>query len=241
MTVNMRSLAILMIAGGLALGEAVVDTGLAARLASGLSVLGEFQSPLPGLTAFTRTRCPSCGRDDARRETDTMDTFMCSSWYWFRYLSPAFDTAPFDPEEAAYWLPVDVYTGGAEHAVMHLLYARFFIKAIRDIGLIDFDEPFTRLFNQGIIIREHQKMSKSRGNVITPDDLVDELGADTVRTYLMFLGPWDQGGDWSDTGISGMSRWLNRLWNMITDPYEEQSINEKTKTGYIAHPDFKDL
>ncbi len=133
--------------------------------------------------------------------------------------SPHYDTAPFDADKVKYWLPVDLYTGGAEHAVMHLLYARFFIKALRDMGLVDFDEPFTRLFNQGIIIAEHQKMSKSRGNVVTLDGYVAELGADVVRAYLMFLGPWEQGGDWSARGISGISRWLNRIWKLVLEEY----------------------
>ncbi|MBN2074957.1 MAG: leucine--tRNA ligase [Dehalococcoidales bacterium] len=190
------------------------------------------ESPLAYSRSFVNTTCPKCGKP-ARRETDTMDTFMCSSWYFLRYCSPHENDKPYDPEKVKYWMPVDLYTGGIEHAVMHLLYARFFCKALRDMGLVDFDEPFTRLFNQGIIIREHQKMSKSRGNVITPDDLVNELGADTVRTYLMFLGPWDQGGDWSDTGISGMSRWLNRLWGMMTDPYHANHVDNKTEKDLI--------
>ena len=116
-------------------------------------------------------------------------------------------------------MPVDIYTGGAEHAVMHLFYARFFTKAIRDMGLVNFGEPFTRLFNQGTIINQGAKMSKSRGNVINPDKYVSELGADTVRTYLMFVGPWEQGGEWNDTGISGTYRWLNRVWNLVLDDY----------------------
>jgi len=148
-----------------------------------------------------------------------MDTFMCSSWYFLRYASPNCDTAPFDAQRMKYWLPVDLYTGGAEHAVMHLLYARFFIKALRDMGLVDFDEPFTHLFNQGVIIAEKQKMSKSRGNVITPDAYVSELGVDTVRAYLMFVAPWEQGGEWDDSGISGVSRWLNRVWNLVLGGY----------------------
>ena len=180
------------------------------------------ESPLTYNEAFVNTSCPKCG-GPARRETDTMDTFMCSSWYFLRYTSPHYDKGPFDPEKVRYWMPVDLYTGGAEHAVMHLLYARFFIKAIRDMGLVDFGEPFKRLFNQGIIIAEHQKMSKSRGNVINPDAYVAELGADTVRAYLMFLGPWDQGGDWSDSGISGISRWLGRLWNLVLGGYEAKT------------------
>jgi leucyl-tRNA synthetase len=149
-----------------------------------------------------------------------MDTFMCSSWYFLRYASPHFEKAAFNDEKVKYWLPVDLYTGGAEHAVMHLFYARFFIKALRDMGLVSFGEPFTRLFNQGVIIAEKQKMSKSRGNVITPDAYVSELGADAVRAYLMFVAPWEQGGEWNDSGISGISRWLNRLWNLVLEPYQ---------------------
>jgi len=176
------------------------------------------ESPLKYHEQFVNTTCPRCG-GLAKRETDTMDTFMCSSWYFLRYASPNCDTAPFDAEQVRYWLPVDLYTGGAEHAVMHLFYARFFIKALRDMGLVDFSEPFTRLFNQGIIIAEKQKMSKSRGNVITPDEYVSELGADAVRAYLMFVAPWEQGGEWNDSGISGISRWLNRVWNLISSEY----------------------
>jgi len=178
------------------------------------------ESPLKYCEQFVNTTCPRCSAP-AKRETDTMDTFMCSSWYFLRYASPHCDTAPFDPDKVRYWLPVDLYTGGAEHAVMHLLYARFFIKALRDMGLVEFDEPFTRLFNQGVIIAEKQKMSKSRGNVITPDEYVSELGADAVRAYLMFVAPWEQGGEWDDSGISGISRWLNRVWNLVLVGYSE--------------------
>ena len=176
------------------------------------------ESPLKYHEQFVNTTCPRCG-SPAKRETDTMDTFMCSSWYFLRYVDPNCDTAPFGADQARYWLPVDQYTGGAEHAVMHLFYARFFIKALRDMGLINFGEPFTRLFNQGIIIAEKQKMSKSRGNVITPDGYVSELGADAVRAYLMFVAPWEQGGEWNDSGISGISRWLNRVWKLILSDY----------------------
>ncbi|MQY72772.1 MAG: leucine--tRNA ligase, partial [Dehalococcoidia bacterium] len=178
------------------------------------------ESPLKYNEKFVNTTCPRCS-SPARRETDTMDTFMCSSWYFLRYASPDCTTAAFDEGKVKFWLPVDLYTGGAEHAVMHLFYARFFIKAIRDIGLVDFDEPFTRLFNQGIIITGKQKMSKSKGNVITPDDYVSELGADAVRAYLMFVAPWEHGGEWDDSGISGISRWLNRLWKLVLGGYGE--------------------
>ena len=176
------------------------------------------ESPLKYCERFVNTTCPRCSAP-AKRETDTMDTFMCSSWYFLRYASPHYENAPFDAERIKYWLPVDLYTGGAEHAVMHLFYARFFIKALRDMGLVSFGEPFTRLFNQGVIIAERQKMSKSKGNVVTPDAYVSELGADAVRAYLMFIGPWEQGGEWNDSGISGISRWLNRVWNLVTGGY----------------------
>jgi len=178
------------------------------------------ESPLKYNKRFVNTACPRC-KAPARRETDTMDTFMCSSWYFLRYASPHDEKAPFDAGKVKYWLPVDLYTGGAEHAVMHLFYARFFIKALRDMGLVGFGEPFSRLFNQGVIVAERQKMSKSRGNVVTPDGYVSELGADAVRAYLMFIGPWEQGGEWNDAGISGLSRWLNRVWNLVSGEYNE--------------------
>jgi len=187
------------------------------------------ESPLKYCEQFVNTTCPRCSAP-ARRETDTMDTFMCSSWYFLRYASPDCNTAPFDADKVRYWMPVDLYTGGAEHAVMHLLYARFFIKALRDMGLVDFGEPFTHLFNQGVIIAEKQKMSKSRGNVITPDEYVSDLGVDTVRAYLMFVAPWEQGGEWDDSGISGVSRWLNRVWNLVLEEYrmETEAVAEDT-------------
>ncbi len=177
------------------------------------------ESPLKYCKAFVDTTCPKC-QAPAKRETDTMDTFMCSSWYFLRYASPQYDRSAFDPEKVNYWLPVDQYTGGAEHAVMHLFYARFFLKAIRDLGLVEFDEPFTRLFNQGTIIADRHKMSKSRGNVVNPDHYVSEMGADTVRAYLMFIGPWDQGGEWDDSGINGIARWLNRVWSLVLQGQE---------------------
>ena len=173
------------------------------------------ESPLAENEAFRNTVCPRC-QGPGRRETDTMDTFIDSSWYQLRYASPKYADGPFDPASLKEWLPVDQYTGGAEHAVMHLLYARFFIKAMRDVGLVDFDEPFLRLFNQGVILgSDHEKMSKSRGNVVNPDDVVSVMGADAVRCFLMFIGPWDQGGPWSDVGINGVARWLNRVWALV--------------------------
>ena len=173
------------------------------------------ESPLKHHPDFQNATCPKCG-GHARRETDTMDTFMDSSWYWFRYLSPDKTDGPIDSELAAKWTPVDTYTGGSEHAILHLLYSRFFTKVIRDLGFIKHGEPFRRLRNQGMILGEdNEKMSKSRGNVVDPDQLVADYGADTVRAYLMFLGPWDQGSPWNSRGIEGISRFLNRVWNLL--------------------------
>jgi leucyl-tRNA synthetase len=182
------------------------------------------ESPLKYCESFVNTTCPTCS-SPAKRETDTMDTFMCSSWYFLRYTSPGVDDYPFDRGKLKYWMPVDLYTGGAEHAVMHLLYSRFFIKAIRDMGLVDFGEPFIKLFNQGTIVYQGDKMSKSRGNVVTPDVYVSEIGADAVRAYLMFIGPWELGGEWSDQGIVGTSRWVNRVWNLVTAGYAEKKVD----------------
>jgi leucyl-tRNA synthetase len=171
-------------------------------------------SPLQSHEAFLKASCPVCGAD-ARRETDTMDTFVDSSWYFLRYCSPHDDQQAWDPEAVARWLPVDVYTGGAEHAVLHLMYARFFVKALRDMGMLSFDEPWIVLRNQGQILGvDHQRMSKSRGNVVNPDELVARYGSDTVRLFLMFIGPWDQGGPWNPQGIEGVHRFLGRVWHL---------------------------
>ena len=180
---------------------------------------GSGENPLTRDEAFLAADCPQCGKA-ARRETDTMDTFIDSSWYWFRYLSPHKDDGPVDVDLVRDWTPVDQYTGGAEHAVMHLLYSRFFTKAMKDLGLTDTREPFARLFNQGQILgADGERMSKSRGNVQDPDELVARYGADTVRLFLMFMGPWDQGGPWSPTGIGGVSKFLNRVWAIAVDPH----------------------
>ena len=193
----------------------VPESDLPVLLPEDAEFLPTGDSPLAVNEAFVNTTCPDCG-SPARRETDTMDTFVDSSWYFLRYTSPNYDDGPFDPEALGQWNPVDQYTGGSEHAVMHLLYARFFVKALRDLGYLDFDEPFTRLVNQGTIVFNSQKMSKSRGNVIAPDDYVTDVGTDAVRTYMMFMGPWEAGGEWNDDGITGMARWTNRVWDLAT-------------------------
>jgi len=179
---------------------------------------GSGVNPLTRDESFLNVTCPRCG-GPARRETDTMDTFIDSSWYWYRYLSPHYADGPFDPDMVETWTPVDQYTGGAEHAVMHLLYAREFTKMMRDVGVIAQNEPFQRLFNQGQILgQDGERMSKSRGNVEDPDELVARYGADTIRLFLMFMGPWDQGGPWSPSGIGGVHRFLNRVWTIAIDP-----------------------
>ena len=175
------------------------------------------ESPLKLHPTWKNTLCPVCG-EPATRETDTMDTFMCSSWYHLRYLSPHYDKGPFDEAEYNYWMPVDTYTGGIEHATMHLLYTRFFHKALRDMGITEGNEPMMQLRNQGMVLAEdHSKMSKSRGNVVAPDDLVNKYGADTVRAYLMFFARWEMGAPWDSQGIEGTARWLRRTWTLFTD------------------------
>lgn len=175
------------------------------------------QSPLLSHERFLHTTCPKCG-GPARRETDTMDTFVDSSWYWFRYTSPHEDQAPFDPELARQWTPVDLYCGGIEHAILHLLYARFMTRVLRDLGLINHNEPFRRLRNQGMILSaEGVKMSKSRGTQVDPDPLVARHGTDALRLHLMFLGPWDLGGPWNDRGIIGMERFLRRAFQLVSE------------------------
>jgi len=190
------------------------------------------ESPLKLHPTWKQATCPGCD-GPAERETDTMDTFMCSSWYHLRYLSPDYDQGPFDPAEYAYWMPDATYTGGIEHATMHLIYTRFFHKACRDMGITQGDEPMLQLRNQGIILGEDsEKMSKSRGNVVAPDALVERYGSDTIRAYLMFFARWDQGAPWNSQGIEGTSRWLRRVWTLATD-------GPSTNDGEVASADPK--
>ena len=198
------------------------------------------ESPLKSHQGFLKTPCPKCGME-AERETDTMDTFVCSSWYQYAYLSPEqnrekatlnAEDSPWTPEDMARWGDVDLYTGGIEHATMHLLYFRFFTKAMADMGILDFKEPAKRLFNQGMILGEdHEKMSKSRGNVVNPDDLVQKYGADTIRAYLMFLGPWESGAPWNSNGIEGVSRFLKGVWSLCLAEGSGASISQKDEAS----------
>ena len=174
------------------------------------------QSPLAAATDWVNTECPSCG-GPAERETDTMDTFVDSSWYFLRYCDASNDEAAWDPAILREWMPVDQYIGGVEHAILHLLYARFFCKALADLGHLDVDEPFARLFTQGMITRDGAKMSKSRGNVVSPKAIVDRYGADSARAYILFIGAPDQDADWSDEGVEGVHRFLSRLWRISAE------------------------
>jgi leucyl-tRNA synthetase len=179
------------------------------------------ESPLRYEPDFVNTTCPVCG-GPATRETDTMDTFICSSWYFLRYADPHNSEQAWSKEKMQQWEPVDQYTGGVEHAILHLLYSRFFVKALRDMGHLDVDEPFIHLYHQGMVLgADGQKMSKSRGNVEAPDTYVEKYGADTVRCYLMFIGPFDAGGSFKPDNLEGVWRFLNRFWNLVTESWGE--------------------
>ncbi len=181
------------------------------------------KSPLASSEEFVNTSCPVCG-GPARRETDTMDTFVDSSWYFLRYCDPHNESAAFDRGIVDYWMPVDQYIGGVEHAILHLMYARFFTKALADMGHVGFHEPFARLFTQGMITYQGAKMSKSKGNVISPSAYVDRYGADTARCYILFLGPPEDDADWSDSGVGGVHRFLNRIWRLDVSPWEDDDL-----------------
>ena len=181
------------------------------------------RSPLAAAEEWVRTECPRCG-GEARRETDTMDTFVDSSWYFIRYADPHNEEAPWDPAVANYWLPVNQYIGGVEHAILHLLYARFFVKVLNDMGLLGFREPFLRLFTQGMIYYLGAKMAKSKGNVISPDEILAQHGADALRLYVLGMGPAEDDIEWQDRGISGMSRFLGRLWRLGVEVAERGPV-----------------
>ncbi len=195
-------------------------------------------SPLAQSESFVNCTCPKCGKP-ARRETDTMDTFICSSWYYLRYTDPHNDKLPFDKDKVNYWAPVDQYIGGIEHAILHLLYSRFFTKVLRDAGMVDFSEPFTNLLTQGMVLKDGSKMSKSKGNVVSPEEIISQYGADTARLFILFAAPVDRDLDWSDEGVAGASRFLKRVWRIMEtfeaqikagqDEYDVSSLTEEEK------------
>jgi leucyl-tRNA synthetase len=187
---------------------------LPVTLPENVELTGSGISPIAQNESFVNTVCPACG-GKARRETDTMDTFVESSWYFIRYCSPHSHDMPFDKAEVQYWMPVDQYIGGIEHAILHLLYARFYTKVLRDLGYINIDEPFERLLTQGMVIKDGAKMSKSKGNVVDPEELVKDFGADATRLFCLFAAPPEKDMDWSDKGIEGSYRFLSRLWRLV--------------------------
>ena len=187
-------------------------------------------SPLATVDEFVNCKCPKCGKP-ARRETDTMDTFICSSWYYFRYTDPRNDKAPWDINKCNYWTPVDQYIGGIEHAILHLLYSRFFTKVLKDAGLIDADEPFKNLLTQGMVIKDGSKMSKSKGNIVSPEEIVKKYGADTARLFILFASPPERDLEWSDQGVEGAARFFNRLWRIV---HHFEAIAQGTPATYDA-------
>lgn len=206
---------------------AVPEKDLPVELPLDIEIEGDRIPSLRGIENFARTECPECGAE-ARRETDTMDTFVESSWYFLRYASPGFERGMFDEKSAAYWLPVDQYIGGVEHAILHLLYSRFFTKALRDTGVLALDEPFTNLLTQGMVVKDGAKMSKSLGNTVDPDDMIRRYGADTVRMFMLFAAPAEKDLEWSERGVKGMYRFLARVWRFAA---EFVSRGEKTRDG----------
>lgn len=196
-------------------GEVLVpEDQLPVRLPEDVSFTAGAKSPLATSEEFVHCKCPKCGAD-AIRETDTMDTFLCSSWYYLRYTDAHNDKMPFDKELNSYWGPVDQYIGGIEHAILHLLYSRFFVKVLRDAGLVDYDEPFSNLLTQGMVIKDGAKMSKSLGNVVSPEEILSKYGADTARLFILFAAPPERELEWSDQGVEGSFRFLNRIWRIV--------------------------
>jgi len=192
----------------------VPDADLPVRLPQVVEFTGRGDSPLAQIPEFVNVKCPKCGRP-AKRETDTMDTFVDSSWYFYRFCDAHNDAMPFDPAKVAYWGPVDFYSGGVEHAILHLIYSRFFSRVFRDLGLVTIDEPFARLLTQGMVLKNGAVMSKSKGNVVDPDDMIGQFGADALRLYVMFVAPPEKEVEWSDSGLEGSFRFLARVWRIV--------------------------
>ena len=226
---------------------AVPEDQLPVLLPENVKFTGQGKSPLSECPEFVHTTCPHCG-GPAKRETDTMDTFVCSSWYYLRYTDPHNTKLPFDKEKADYWMNVDQYIGGVEHAILHLLYARFFTKVLHDLGYLSCDEPFANLLTQGMVLKDGSKMSKSVGNVVSPDEIVEKYGADTARLFILFAAPPERDLDWNDTAVEGAYRFLNRVWRAVEDlsPYaQKQEIDgavlnaEEKKLRFAVHASIK--
>jgi leucyl-tRNA synthetase len=204
---------------------AVLEKDLPVELPKEVHFSGEGGSPLSKVKEFVNVKCPKC-RTPARRETDTMATFFDSSWYFLRFCSPQFAQGPFDKTQAQYWMPVDQYIGGIEHAILHLLYSRFFNKFFQDLGLVEFDEPFRCLLTQGMVLKDGEVMSKSRGNIVDPDAIIKKYGADSLRLFILFAAPPETELEWDDRGMEGASKFLNRVWR-IKESYKSQGTSHK--------------
>ncbi len=217
----------------------VPETDLPVILPIDIKLTGMGDSPLARSEEFVNVTCPNCGQK-AKRETDTMDTFVCSSWYFLRFTDPRNSKAPFDRAKADAWMPVDQYIGGVEHAILHLMYARFFTKALHDLGLCSFDEPFKNLLTQGMVLKDGAKMSKSKGNVVSPEDIIKRYGADTARLFILFAAPPERDLEWSDQGVEGCYRFLNRIWRLV-----EENIglirNAGETDGSVSNPEDREM
>jgi len=202
----------------------VPDDQLPVRLPENIQITGEGGSPLAKSEEFINVKCPKC-HGPARRETDTMATFIDSSWYFLRFCSPRNDNEIFSKQDAAYWMPVDQYIGGIEHAILHLLYSRFFTKFLRDLGLVKVDEPFNRLLTQGMVLKDGEVMSKSKGNVVDPDEMIQKFGTDSIRLFILFAAPPEDQLEWKDSALEGAWRFLSRIWNLATERYKAGDDN----------------
>ncbi|MFZ5987677.1 MAG: leucine--tRNA ligase [Bacillota bacterium] len=217
----------------------VPEEDLPVILPTDVKFTGVGESPLATSESFIGAKCPKCGKM-GRREIDTMDTFVCSSWYFLRYCDPCNSEAPFDKESIKYWMPVDQYIGGVEHAILHLLYSRFFMKALYDMGHVSYDEPFTNLLTQGMVLKDGAKMSKSLGNVVSPEEIIEKYGADTARLFILFASPPEKDLEWSDQGVEGCYRFINRVWRIINSSIDTVKENNKIDVSKFTKED-KDL
>jgi leucyl-tRNA synthetase len=220
----------------------VPEKDLPVKLPKNVKFTGQGASPLANVKEFVELKCPKCN-GKARRETDTMDTFICSSWYFYRYCDAQNSEHAFAKDKADTWMPVDQYIGGIEHAILHLLYSRFFAKFLFDLKLVPTDEPFSNLLTQGMVVKDGAKMSKSKGNVVDPDAIVDKYGADTARLFILFAAPPEKELEWSDKGVEGCYRFLNRVWRLVTEKSKHQTsnikINPKSQLAKKSHQTIK--